>query len=140
MHWKLSRRTALIAALVLAIASVSAVTVAAAHRGGHKLAKHQHQFGAEPVAYGPGLADRVRTLAPEGVTAATDLFGIETAEAALALGVPPERISTVAAGPKVHHSREDPAVEREKTVDADLHTACRGRCHVHFYIRRLTRR
>lgn len=28
-----------------------------------------------------------------------DLFGTETAEAALALGVPPERISTVAAGP-----------------------------------------
>ncbi|MCK9903464.1 NADPH:quinone reductase [Parafrankia colletiae] len=57
------------------------------------------QFGAEPVAYGPGLAERVRTLAPEGVTAATDLFGTETAEAALTLGVPPERISTIAAGP-----------------------------------------
>ncbi|GAA2598871.1 NADP-dependent oxidoreductase [Streptomyces axinellae] len=57
------------------------------------------RFGAEPVAYGPGLADRVRTLAPEGVTAATDLFGTETAETALALGVPPERISTIAAGP-----------------------------------------
>lgn len=57
------------------------------------------QFGAEPVAYGPELADRVRTLAPESVTAATDLFGIETAETALALGVPPERISTIAAGP-----------------------------------------
>ena len=28
-----------------------------------------------------------------------DLFGTETAETALALGVPPERISTVAAGP-----------------------------------------
>ncbi|MEU5835590.1 NADP-dependent oxidoreductase [Streptomyces diacarni] len=56
-------------------------------------------FGAEPVTYGPGLADRVRTLAPEGVTAATDLFGTETAETALALGVPPERISTIAAGP-----------------------------------------
>ncbi|MFC9434796.1 NADP-dependent oxidoreductase [Nocardia sp. NPDC057030] len=54
------------------------------------------ELGVEPVAYGPGLADRVRTL---GVTAATDLFGTETAEAALALGVPPERISTVAAGP-----------------------------------------
>jgi NADPH:quinone reductase-like Zn-dependent oxidoreductase len=51
------------------------------------------------VAYGPGLADRVRKLAPGGVTAATDLFGTETAETALALGVPPERISTVAAGP-----------------------------------------
>jgi len=57
------------------------------------------RLGAEPVAYGPGLADRVRTLAPDGVTAAADLFGTETAEAALALGVPPERISTIAAGP-----------------------------------------
>jgi NADPH:quinone reductase-like Zn-dependent oxidoreductase len=57
------------------------------------------QLGAEPVAYGPGLADRVRALAPGGVTAATDLFGTETAETALALGVPPERISTIAAGP-----------------------------------------
>ena len=57
------------------------------------------EFGAEPVAYGAGLADRVRTLAPDGITAATDLFGTETAETALALGVPPERISTIAAGP-----------------------------------------
>ena len=57
------------------------------------------QLSAEPVAYGPGLADRVLALASGGVTAATDLFGTETAEAALALGVPPERISTVAAGP-----------------------------------------
>ncbi|WIV60305.1 NADP-dependent oxidoreductase [Amycolatopsis nalaikhensis] len=52
------------------------------------------KLGAEPVTYGPGLADRVR-----GITAATDLYGTETAEAALALGVPPERISTIAAGP-----------------------------------------
>jgi NADPH:quinone reductase-like Zn-dependent oxidoreductase len=57
------------------------------------------KLGAEPVAYGPGLADRVRAVAPDSVTAATDLFGTETAETALALGVPPERISTVAAGP-----------------------------------------
>ena len=57
------------------------------------------QLGAEPVAHGPGLADRVRTLAPAGVSAATDLFGIDTAESALALGVPPARISTIAAGP-----------------------------------------
>jgi NADPH:quinone reductase-like Zn-dependent oxidoreductase len=32
------------------------------------------QLGAEPVAYGPGLADRVRALAPGGVSAAMDLF------------------------------------------------------------------
>ncbi|TYB62332.1 zinc-binding dehydrogenase [Nonomuraea sp. PA05] len=57
------------------------------------------RLGAEPVAYGAGLAERVRALAPGGVSAATDLFGTETAEAALALGVAPGRISTVAAGP-----------------------------------------
>ncbi|MEY9861693.1 NADPH:quinone reductase-like Zn-dependent oxidoreductase [Catenulispora sp. GAS73] len=56
-------------------------------------------LGAEPVPYGPGLADRVRALAPDGLTAATDLHGTETAEAALALGVAPQRISTIAAGP-----------------------------------------
>ena len=57
------------------------------------------RLGAKPLAYGDGLADRVRALAPNGVDAATDLFGTETAEAALELGVPPERISTIAAGP-----------------------------------------
>ena len=54
------------------------------------------QMGVEPVAYGTGLADRVLALAPKGVSAATDLFGTETVEAALALGVPPERISAIA--------------------------------------------
>ena len=57
------------------------------------------RLGAEPVAYGPGLADRVRALGLHGVTAATDLFGTETAETALDLGVSPGRISTIAAGP-----------------------------------------
>lgn len=54
-------------------------------------------LGAEPVTYGGGLADRVRALAPRGVTAATDLFGTETAHVALELGVPPSRISLIAA-------------------------------------------
>jgi NADPH:quinone reductase-like Zn-dependent oxidoreductase len=54
-------------------------------------------LGAEPVAYGDGLADRVRALAPRGVTAAADLTGTETAQAALDLGVPPDRIATIAA-------------------------------------------
>ncbi|GAA1132747.1 NADP-dependent oxidoreductase [Kribbella jejuensis] len=55
-----------------------------------------HRLGAEPVAYGDGLAERVRS---GGVTAAIDLIGTEVAEAALALGVPAERIATIAAGP-----------------------------------------
>jgi NADPH:quinone reductase-like Zn-dependent oxidoreductase len=57
------------------------------------------ELGAEPVTYGDGLADRVRAIAPGGLTATTDLYGTEAVEAALALGVRPERISTIAAGP-----------------------------------------
>ncbi|GCE07483.1 NADP-dependent oxidoreductase [Dictyobacter aurantiacus] len=57
------------------------------------------QLGAIPVTYGPGLAERVRQLAPQGVDAATVLVGTETIDAALALGISPDRISTIAAGP-----------------------------------------
>jgi NADPH:quinone reductase-like Zn-dependent oxidoreductase len=54
-------------------------------------------LGAEPVAYGDGLASRLRALAPADVTAAIDLYGTETAQAARELGVPDERITTIAA-------------------------------------------
>jgi NADPH:quinone reductase-like Zn-dependent oxidoreductase len=57
------------------------------------------ELGAEPVAYGEGLQDRVRASAPGGITAATDLFGTETIETALALGLAPDRIVSIAAGP-----------------------------------------
>jgi NADPH:quinone reductase-like Zn-dependent oxidoreductase len=53
-------------------------------------------LGAEPVVYGDGLVDRVRALAPAGVTAAIDLHGSETAHAARELGVPDDRITTIA--------------------------------------------
>ncbi|MEU6132274.1 NADP-dependent oxidoreductase [Saccharopolyspora sp. NPDC047091] len=54
-------------------------------------------LGAEPVAYGDGLADRVRALAPDGITAAVDLHGTDTAHVARELGVPDARITTIAA-------------------------------------------
>ncbi|WP_435582828.1 NADP-dependent oxidoreductase [Amycolatopsis thermoflava] len=54
-------------------------------------------LGAEPVTYGDGLVDRVRALAPAGVTAAMDLHGTDTAQAARKLGVPDARITTIAA-------------------------------------------
>lgn len=54
-------------------------------------------LGAEPVTYGSGLADRVAALAPGGVTAAIDLHGTETVQAARELGVPDGRICTIAA-------------------------------------------
>jgi NADPH:quinone reductase-like Zn-dependent oxidoreductase len=56
-------------------------------------------LGAEPVTYGAGLEDRVRASAPGGITAAIDLFGTETIETALALGIAPDRIVAIAAGP-----------------------------------------
>ena len=54
------------------------------------------QLGADPVAYGDGLADRIRAIAPNGITAAMDLYGTETALVARGLGVPDTRITTIA--------------------------------------------
>ncbi|GAA1140535.1 NADP-dependent oxidoreductase [Kribbella jejuensis] len=54
-------------------------------------------LGAEPVVYGDGLVDRVHALAPAGVNAVMDLHGTDTAQAARELGVPDERITTIAA-------------------------------------------
>jgi len=36
-------------------------------------------LGVEPVVYGDGLLERIRALAPEGVTAAIDLVGTDEA-------------------------------------------------------------
>ena len=60
-------------------------------------ADYLRSLGAEPVTYGDGLAERVRGLAPDGVTAAIDLHGTDTAHTARELGVPDERITTIAA-------------------------------------------
>ncbi|MBS4102169.1 NADP-dependent oxidoreductase [Tsukamurella paurometabola] len=64
--------------------------------GSASSAEHLRALGAEPVEYGDGLADRVRRLAPNGVTAAIDLHGEATVHAARDLGVPDARICTIA--------------------------------------------
>jgi NADPH:quinone reductase-like Zn-dependent oxidoreductase len=51
--------------------------------------------GAMPVAYGDGLADRLRAAAPRGIDAFIDLFGPQYVELAVELGIPPERIETI---------------------------------------------
>lgn len=79
----------------LAVAA-GATVIGTASEGNHAFLR---DLGAIPVAYGDGLVDRVRALAPTGVDAATDLAGTETVLAAIELGVAPERISTIAAGP-----------------------------------------
>ena len=48
-----------------------------------------------PVAYGDGVADRIRAAAPSGVDAFIDTYGDGYVELALALGVAAERIDTI---------------------------------------------
>jgi NADPH:quinone reductase-like Zn-dependent oxidoreductase len=52
-------------------------------------------LGVEPVAYGDGLAQRLKVAAPKGLDAFIDLFGDGYVELAVTLGVPPERINTI---------------------------------------------
>jgi len=51
--------------------------------------------GVTPIAYGDGLADRLREAAPNGIDAFIDLFGPDYIDLAVDLGVPPERIDTI---------------------------------------------
>jgi NADPH:quinone reductase-like Zn-dependent oxidoreductase len=60
-------------------------------------AEYLASLGAQPVAYGDGLADRVRALGGPEVTAALDLHGTDTVAVARELGVPDARICTIAA-------------------------------------------
>ena len=85
-------------------------------------------LGAEPVAYGDGLVDTVRDLAPDGVDAALDLAGGDAlAQTPALLRVPGRLVSVVDAGgvlelggtyvfvrPEVQHLRELAAL-----VDSD---------------------
>ena len=51
--------------------------------------------GAAPVTHGDGLADRLRTAAPNGIDAFVDCFGDGYCQLAIDLGISPERINTV---------------------------------------------
>ncbi|MGW3072167.1 MULTISPECIES: NADP-dependent oxidoreductase [unclassified Kitasatospora] len=63
-------------------------------------AERNHDFlrglGADPVAHGEGLADRVRALAPDGVDAALDLVGHGAVGVSAELVADPGRIASVA--------------------------------------------
>ncbi|HEX6450485.1 MAG TPA: NADP-dependent oxidoreductase [Trebonia sp.] len=52
--------------------------------------------GVIPVAYGDGVADRIKVAAPSGVDAFIDTYGGGYVELALTLGVVAERIDTIA--------------------------------------------
>ncbi|MDQ1102839.1 NADP-dependent oxidoreductase [Nocardioides zeae] len=59
------------------------------------------ELGAEPVAYGDGLLERIQELAPEGVDRVLDAAGTDEALAAsLALVDDPQHVGTIVVGPK----------------------------------------
>jgi NADPH:quinone reductase len=59
------------------------------------------RFGGIPVEYGPGLLDRVRAAAPQGVAAALDTVGSQEAgDVSLALVPDRKRVVTIAAAPR----------------------------------------
>jgi NADPH:quinone reductase len=53
------------------------------------------EHGVIPIAYGDGLAQRLREAAPNGIDAFIDLFGPDYVELAVELGVAPDRIETI---------------------------------------------
>ncbi|MBG6053923.1 enoyl reductase [Salinibacterium sp. CAN_S4] len=66
--------------------------------GSASVSNHDYlrSLGVIPVQYGDGMADAVRTAAPEGITAALDNFGHGFVETAMKLGAPASRINTIA--------------------------------------------
>ncbi|MEU3827236.1 NADP-dependent oxidoreductase [Streptomyces sp. SID161] len=75
----------------------------AAHLGARVIgtageANHDHvrALGGEPVAYGEGMAERVRGLAPEGVDAVFDTIGGDTLRVSAELLAPGGRLASIA--------------------------------------------
>ena len=52
--------------------------------------------GVTPVAHGEGVADRLTAAAPDGIDAFIDTYGHGYVELAIGLGIPPDRIDTIA--------------------------------------------
>jgi enoyl reductase len=95
-----------------------------------------HALGAIPVAYGDGLAERVRSAAPTGVDVALDASGTVAAlHTSLELVGDPARIGTVAFQPAadqlgVRRLSTDRSVAQLAALTA-LHTAGRLRVSIH---------
>lgn len=88
--------TVVVSAAAGAVGSIEAQL--ATHRGarvigtcGDRNFDYLRQLGIMPVRYGEGIADRIRALAPYGVTCLIDNFGQDGRELSEDLGVPPSR-------------------------------------------------
>ena len=70
--------------------------------------------GAVPISYGPGLADRLKAAAPNGIDAFIDLFGPDYVQLAADLGVAPARIETIIS----RQNAQELGTKAEGSVDA----------------------
>jgi NADPH2:quinone reductase len=81
-------------AVQLAVAA-GARAIGTASESGHA---YLRELGAEPVAYGAGLLERIRAIAPDGTDAAIDTVGTDEAlDVSIALVADRDRIVTIAA-------------------------------------------
>jgi NADPH:quinone reductase-like Zn-dependent oxidoreductase len=79
-------------------AARGAMVIATAAERNHALLR---ELGATPVAYGPGLADRVRAAAPQGISAAVDFAGTDEAlDVSLELVADRARIASITGPPR----------------------------------------
>ncbi|QUQ64775.1 NADP-dependent oxidoreductase [Kutzneria sp. CA-103260] len=79
-------------------AAAGATVIATAAERNHALLR---ELGATPVVYGPGLAGRVRTAAPHGVSAAVDFAGTDEAlQVSLELVADRTRIASITGSPR----------------------------------------
>lgn len=80
------------------IAAQLAVLTGARVIGVASEANHEYlrSLGVEPVAYGDGLADALRALATDGLDKVIDTYGGGYVALGLELGVPADRINTIA--------------------------------------------
>lgn len=72
-------------------------------------------IGVQPVAYGPGLADRIRAMT-DSITAVNDCHGREALDAGVELGVPVERICSIAGGAAIEELGVLPAERDARTA------------------------
>ena len=72
---------------------IGATVIGLASESNHEWLKGH---GIIPVAYGDGVADRIKAAAPGGVDAFVDTHGGGYVELAIALGIATERIDTIA--------------------------------------------
>jgi NADPH2:quinone reductase len=69
-----------------------ATVLGIASEGNHEWLR---EHGVIPVAYGDGLAERLKAAAPNGIDAFIDLFGPQYVQLAADLGIAPDHIETI---------------------------------------------